>query len=222
MKKTLLLVVCALMLAPLPGRADTRRVSMTGNKFVPPVRTGLAAGDEIDFSFLDGTHHVVALQNGEFDSGVVTSEDDFVTTYTGGIVRYRCTIHSRLKNGFECEGMCGVLTDRALETVPPGVTIESPGALVPPPVPPSGVATTVTLRGTATDDTAVWGVMARVYGTTGVATEYMAACVACDTTAATWSIDLALQPGSYVAEAIAVDSSGNVPTTFPRVSFIVL
>ena len=220
-RRVALFALCALALLPQGGRADVRGVSMTGNKFVPAVRSGLVAGDQIVFSWLDGTHHVAAIQNGDFDSGTRTEGDEFLLDYTGGIVRYRCTLHSRLTNGFECSGMCGVLTDRPLETVRPTATIDAAPQVVPPSIPP-GPTTPVTLTGTAKDDSSVYGALVRIYDTAGIATEHMAACTDCGTTAATWKLDVSLPLGSYVAEAVAVDDSGNVSETFPRTSFIVL
>lgn len=194
---------------------------MTGHRFVPEIRTGIVAGDDVLFSWLDGTHHIAALQNGDFDSGTRSVGEEFPITYGGGIVRYRCTLHSRLTDGFRCSGMCGVLTDRPLESIPPVASIEAAPQVIMPALPP-GTSTSVSLRGGATDDSSIWGVMIRIYDTTGTASEYMASCADCDTTAATWSLDVDLAVGSYVAEAIAVDASGNVPVAFPRTSFIVL
>jgi hypothetical protein len=118
--------------------------------------------------------------------------------------------------------MCGVLTDRALESTPPTVTIDTPDQVILPPVPPASLSTPVALTGGAADDTEVYGVTIRIYDTLGKGSEFDAACTACGTPEARWNLDVALMPGSYVAEPIAADPSGNVSTTFPRVSFIVL
>jgi len=207
---------------PLAGQAATRQVSLTSEVFTPEVRTGIEAGDTVLFRWLDGFHNVVSLQNGDFESGIRGAGEEFEVAYDGGIVRYRCSIHSRLFDGFRCTGMCGVLTDRPLESTPPSSSVDRPDMyqLHVPQLP--SVNAEVTLSGTAADDTELWGVMVRVYDTTGKATEYMGACTGCGTMEATWTLTRNFAPGSYVAESIAVDASGNVAATFPRVHFFVL
>lgn len=219
---TLLLLAA---LTPLPGRADSRAVYLTGQVFSPDVREAVA-GDEIDFQWVAGTHTVTAYLGASFDSGAREAGDEFLFSYAGGIVHYRCTLHSRLADAFRCTGMCGVITDRPLESEPPKATIDAPtqNTLITPDLAAPSLTPSVTVHGAATDDTSVAAVVLRLYDTTGKGTEYPTTCTGCGTPSATWTVTRALPPGSYVAEAIPVDDSGNVPPLpeFPRAQFFVL
>jgi plastocyanin len=226
-----------LLTALSPARAATTwTISLTANTFAPSLRDNLVAGDTVQWNWLDGAHNVTAYQNGVFSSGDHTPTFQFSTVYNGGVVKYRCTNHSSL-SGAQCAGMCGILTDRPLDVTPPEVVIDTqkpqfqglPAIEAPAPVAgPTGIGFPVTVAGRATDNVAVFAVLVRIYdvranGVTpgGGAREYLATCSGCDTPSASWSLNLILLPGPYTAEAVAADSSGNVPRTAPRVAFIV-
>jgi len=219
----------AMLALAVPGgaHAETRQVSLTGNRFVPAVRSAVA-GDAIRLDWVDQgvVHNVQAYMGDSFVTGDGLAPREFTFDFGGDVVRYRCLRHSTLENGFRCNGMCGAVADHDLDVIAPEAKISSPenGAIVTttPSFGPAGFYNPVTISGTATDDRAVYGLLLRLYDTTGRATEYEVSCTGCLTPSATWTTTRHLMPGSYVAEILVADTFGNTPRIAPRVSFIVL
>lgn len=223
----LLIIACAMLatLAPPAARAQAHTVVLTGNRFYPAVIDDAQPGDEISLFWDGGAHNIEAFQGSTYRSEYQQTPHQDSFTFEGGIVRLRCLIHSRLQDGFDCRDMCATISDRPIDLEPPHGAITAPanGSVVTPT--PSaganGVFNPVTILGTATDDVGVFGAVVRLYDTTGVGAEYPATCSGCYTPSATWSLTRSLLPGSYVAEVLLADTSGNFFKS-PRVSFIVL
>jgi plastocyanin len=221
--RPLLAGVLIAMLLPLTGaQAATYSVSVTSDSFSPGYRQ-VAAGDTILWVWAAGGHNVTAFSGASFASGDRPANATFTQTYPGGVVKYRCTNHSSVAGG-ECSGMCGLITEKPIDITPPTVSITAPQQgqlMIPVPRVQGGIVNQVTVQGNASDNVGVFGVLLRVYDTTGRATDFPATCNGCEDQDVTWRIDLNLLPGSYVVEARASDTSGNIRWS-PRTSFIVL
>lgn len=204
------------------ARAATTSVSVTSNSFSPSHRQ-IAAGDTVLWVWAANGHNVTAFSGATFASGDRDANATFTQTFPGGVVKYRCTNHSTVVGG-ECDGMCALITERPLDFTPPTVSIWRPfqgQVLTPMPRLQGGIVNPVTVDGEATDNIGVLNVMLRVYDSTGRASDFPTTCTGCDDDVVQWEVVLNALPGSYVVEARATDTSGNVKWS-PRTSFIVL
>lgn len=215
------MLVAGVLQAPA-ARAATTSVSVTSNSF-SPTHVQTAAGDTVLWVWAANGHNVTAFSGASFASGERNANATFTQTFPGGVVKYRCTNHSTVVGG-ECDGMCAIITERALDFTPPTVSIWRPfqgQVLTPTPRVQGGIVNPVMVDGEATDNIGVLNVMLRVYDSTGRASDFPAVCTGCDDDIVQWRVDLNALPGSYVVEARATDTSGNVKWS-PRTSFIVL
>lgn len=201
MRSRLLFAVAAglLTLAAFPAaRAATHDVDVANFAFDP---TPLQAdpNDQIVWTWRQGTHNVTAWAGAAFSSPSQTT-GTFQATFPGGVVRYRCTLHSALvNNGTECSGMCAVIAEDT--TPPPAPSIQHPGAndTVRSPVAVSGTssnAETITVKEGTT-------VLGEAHAESNGA----------------WSVTLTLQTGSHTLRAYArnifgIDSGPSAPVTF--------
>lgn len=219
------LVVAAFMTLLLPGtgaRAATYSVSVSSNTYSPTVRQ-VAAGDTILWVWANGGHNVTSISGATFASGDRAANATYTQTFPGGVVKYRCTNHSSVVGG-ECDGMCGLITEKPLDFTPPLVSITRPSQgqiVVPTPQLRGGLINPVMVEGTANDNVGVLGVMLRLYDTTGRATDMATTCIGCPDGDVQWRIEINPLPGTYVAEARATDTSGNIRWS-SRTSFTVL
>jgi plastocyanin len=209
------------LVAPLPARAATYPVEVQRFRFAPDFRI-LQPGDTVVWKWIDGIHNLTSYEGAEIDTGDRSPSYQYRLEYNGGTIRYRCTIDSQLNGSGQCSGMCGVVSDQDLDLTPPAARIDAPanGEVVHPlPVVNAGGVLPVTIRGAAYDDRAVFDVGITLYDTAGRPRRFVPQCLGCGTSSATWSLQLSLLPGSYVAEATATDTGGNATMQKPRVAF---
>lgn len=218
----LLCAALLVMLLPAAGaQAATSSVSVTSNSFSPTYRQ-VAAGDTVLWVWAASGHNVTAFSGASFASGDRLANATFTQSYPGGVVKYRCTNHSTIVGG-ECEGMCGLITEKPIDITPPTISISYPAPgmlLVPTPRLQGGVLNPVFVEGPADDNIGVLSVLLRLYDTTGRPTDFPATCQGCPDPDVRWRVDLNLLPGSYVVEARATDTSGNIRWS-SRSSFLV-
>lgn len=211
-------LAAAVALVAFPARAATRDVNVRNFRFEPTAQRA-EAGDQVTWHFLEGTHTVTAWQGAAFDSGPRAAGTYTWDGFSGGTVRYLCTIHGSVV-GDACSGMCGLLTDEPVDTTPPQVAMTSPedGSIVIAPVEPERLPMRrLTLRGTASDGVAVSSVTIELTNAFGSTMEFGATSTGTPAFA-TWEASRDVPPGRYRARARAEDPTGNVATT-AHVSF---
>lgn len=220
----IIVLALATIAAMAPARAATHSVTVSSNTYTPASRQ-VVVGDTILWVWSSGPHNVTAYAGASFASGDRNANSTYTQVFGGGVVKYRCTLHASLVGG-ECNGMCGVITEKPSDLTPPEVSIDRPlqgQTLTPTPRLQGGVVNPVVIEGQASDDIGVLGVLLRLYDTTGRSQEHPTNCIGCDPPdqLVQWKFELNLLPGSYVAEARATDTSGNVRWS-RRTSFLVL
>jgi plastocyanin len=210
------------LLATAPVHAATVTVTVSGTSFDPAVRT-IAPGDRVTFNWVDGPHTVTAYAGDVFDSGARSSGATYSYLYPGGApVGYRCTLHSTLSEAQECTGMCGLIQEDPVDLLPPSAAIERPTERsVVIPALQGGPLSPVVIEGAAGDNVSVEEVLLRIYDSLGRSSLVGASCTGCGSRVARWSYRATLAPGSYVVEAVAADSSGNLGTSNRRSFFVV-
>ncbi|MFP5225158.1 MAG: hypothetical protein ACLGH3_06370 [Actinomycetota bacterium] len=220
------LIVClgAIASAMAPARAATVPVNVRNNTFDPTSRVA-APGDTVAFTWLEGQHTVTAYSGASFDSGIRSAGFQMDAPFGGTPIRYRCTLHSQISQFGDCQGMCGVVAQQVADLTPPSVKITSPRArevVIPQAQIVGGsIDNPVVISGAASDNDRMLAVLVRYYDTLGLPKTQTAACDGCGSGNATFELRANLLPGSYVAEAIAIDHSGNQSTS-ERVPFVVL
>lgn len=222
MSRRLIAVILAMAFAIVPAHAATQSVTVSSNTYSPASRQ-VAAGDTILWVWSQGPHNVTAYSGAVFGSGNRNANATYTQVFGGGVLKYRCTLQSTLIGG-DCEGMCGLINEKPLDLTPPEISIDSPRSgqtLVPTPRLQGGVVNPVEVRGQASDNVGVLGILFRIYDTAGRPQEQPAVCQGCSDASVQWRVDLNLLPGSYVAEAGASDASGNTRWS-TRISFVVL
>lgn len=221
-RRAIIARILAMSAAIVPAHAATQSVTVSSNTYSPASRQ-VAAGDTILWVWSQGPHNVTAYSGASFASGNRNTNATYTQVFGGGVVRYRCTLHSTLVGG-ECDGMCGLINEKPADFTPPLISIDSPRSgqtLTPTPRVQGGVVNPVVVDGQASDTVGVLGVLFRIYDTAGRPQEQPASCTGCVDTSVQWRVELNLLPGSYVAEARASDTSGNTQWS-TRISFVVL
>lgn len=214
-------VVAAAALAPSGAGAAERPVGVYNTFFEPQVVTLAQPGDTIAWEWLNGTHTVTAYSGATFDSNQHPSPSTFQETFPGGLLKYRCKIHSTLSSSGECAGMCGFVTEQdSYDTQRPSVAITTPAF---PYIVVAEMLTMVTIAGYAADNVAVTGVGLRVYDIKNDVRQVpLPTCPGCGQPGTvSWSTRMSLLPGRYVAEAVAADQNGNTRVS-ERVTFHVV
>jgi len=219
----------AMLIAPLGARADSAVITV-GNTFFSPDVSFLDAGTDVTFDWVQGEHRLRAYRGATWDSGLRASPATFQIPFTGGTVRYRCTIHSRIDASGSCLGMCGIITDDPdIDLTRPIVEVTAPRSgevLVPVPVVDSGrraIRFPVRIEGRALDDTIVEAVGVRWWDNAGRSFDVVADCDDCTEAASvSWFTEVSLLPGTYLVEASAADPSGNRAFSTPKRMFIVV
>jgi plastocyanin len=220
------LIVClgAIASAMAPARAATVPVNVKNNIFDPANRVAVA-GDTISFTWLEGQHTVTAISGGSFNSGVRSAGFQMTIPFDGATIKYRCTLHSQVSQFGDCQGMCGVIAEQVSDLTPPAVEIRSPRSrqiVIPEAQILAGsLDNPVVISGVASDNDRLLAVLVRYYDTLGMPHTQTATCDGCGSGNATFELRANMLPGSYVAEAIAIDFSGNQRTS-ERVPFFVL
>jgi len=176
-----------ILVALLPAAAATRSVTV-GNFSFGPTAVEAAPGDEIVWTWAQGTHTVTAWSGDDFDS-LARSAGQFSTVFGGGVVRYRCELHSDLvNNDTECSGMCGVIGEAIGAPEPPVIT--EPSGEAP-------VASPFTIAGASTDaETIVIREGTQVRGQANTDPD------------GRWSLTMSLPTGSHTLQASAQNALG--------------
>lgn len=212
----------AVAIAAAPAHAATVPVNVRNNNFDPTSRLA-APGDTVSFTWLEGQHTITAFEGATFDSGIRSSGYQMTVPFSGTRIRYRCTLHSQLSQGTQCSGMCGVIEQQTSDLTPPSVVITDPRSreVVIPQPQLATVQRLVVIAGDATDNDRLLAVQVRIYDTLGMPKLWVASCPGCGSAVSRFEVRADLLPGSYVAEPIAIDVSGNLRTG-ERVAFFVV
>lgn len=187
------------LLPAAPARAATHEVKV-GDFYFTPKRTQAAAGDTVVFSFVSGIHDVTAYSGASFSSGL-QGAGTFEVPFDGGTVLYHCTPHSTLSGDPPvCTGMCGVITDEAVQGIPaPTVRTPSQGALTP---------RAPNISGTASVEAEAEVEVREGLYSLGRAT----------VTGGSWWLSVPLEAGEHTIYAVAItaddDSPPSAPVTF--------
>lgn len=208
--RVLVIVVLALGGVGMPrGASAAATVDVMSNLFSPEI-SRLAPGEPIQFNWLHGGHSATAL-DGSFDSGVRGSGSSMSVIFSGGQLRYRCTLHSFLDPAGQCNGMCGEITEASKDFVPPRAGISEPqnDRVVAGRRTIGSLLGSVAFRGSATDDRAVGVVRLRLRRPPTGWMEYSVHCQGCGSVSAYWSTTIGLLPGRYEAQVTASDPSAN-------------
>lgn len=215
MGRLLTAIAIALSAMSLPAPATSHDVDVMNYRFHEDVLEA-QAGRQIQWRWTHGGHTVTAL-DGSFDSGLREAGAEFSATFQGGVLRYRCTVHSLIdpQTG-ACEGMCGIVTDPFRDDAPPRAVIQRPHdgdvLVVVPRLRTEWLTHDVEFVGTVVDDVAVSAVSLRVFNPLGWR-DYSVTCTGCGTRNASWSRTVDLVPGRYLAQLRAADPSANVGTS---------
>jgi plastocyanin len=162
-----------------------------------------------------GDHQIQAYSGASWETQLLKPGRGTIVPYNGGMVLYRCALHSTLdysRTPPACSGMCGVLQSDP-DYLPPQVTITTPNDF--------RFNGPVRIDGRATDDHAVVHVFVTFTPVAQVpfvlATKTTrATCFGCGQSSLTWrGQETSLQAGRYEVVAHAVDAAGNTAESQP-------
>lgn len=184
----LLAGVALAALAPAGAAPAAKSVTVANFSFTPSSLLA-APGAAITWSWAGGTHNVTAWSGAAFASGT-KSAGSFSTTYGGGTVKYRCTLHSFFGSPGACDGMCAEIHEDSTPPAAPSIASPAGGA---------STGATVTFSGSSSVDTSSVQIRegAAVLATIGAS-------------GGAWSGPVTFGgSGSHTLAAVALDAQGN-------------